>query len=423
MPFSLPDLPYAHDALEPTIDARTMEIHHGKHHQAYVDNANKALEGTDLADAPVEEVLAKLDTLPADKQAAVRNNAGGHANHSLFWTIMGPDGGGEPVGRARRRDRRPSAASTALKEQVNDAGVKRFGSGWTWVVADGGSLSVLSTREPGLAHLRRQDADPRHRRLGARLLPQLPEPAPGLPGGVVECRQLGRGGEAVRAGELTRALFTGGTGKLGAVSRGTAAPGGLAGARGGKPRRRPRRTPTRPARSWHARQRSSAASTSSSTAPGPGSRRSRFEEVSEEDVDRAFGATVKGSFFVTQAAVPHLRESRGLVVMIEDVAAYQPWPAFAAHGAAKAAQAMLTRTLAKALAPEIRVCGIAPGPVALEPGDDEARRAAETALRRVGSPDDVAEAILYLAGADFVTGTTIAVDGGRLLQTGSSGHA
>ena len=148
-----------------------------------------------------------------------------------------------------------------------------------------------------------------------------------------------------------------------------------------------------------------------------------FEQVSEADVDAALGATVKGSFFVTQAATPHLRESRGLVVMIEDVAAYQPWPAFAAHCAAKAAQAMLTRTLAKALAPDVRVCGIAPGPVALEPGDDRARRAAETALRRVGSPDDIAGAIVYLAGADFVTGATIAVDGGRLLQTGSSGHA
>jgi pteridine reductase len=149
----------------------------------------------------------------------------------------------------------------------------------------------------------------------------------------------------------------------------------------------------------------------------------RFEEVSEEDVDRALGATVKGSFFVTQAAAPHLRASRGLVVMVEDVAAYQPWPSFAAHCAAKAAQAMLTRTLAKALAPDVRVCGIAPGPVALEPGDDEARRAAETVLRRIGSPEDVAEAILYLAGAGFVTGATIAVDGGRLLQTGSPGHA
>jgi pteridine reductase len=148
-----------------------------------------------------------------------------------------------------------------------------------------------------------------------------------------------------------------------------------------------------------------------------------FEQVTEADVDAALGATVKGSFFVTQAAVPHLRESRGLVIMVEDVAAYQPWPAFAAHCAAKAGQAMLTRTLAKALAPDVRVCGIAPGPVALEPGDNRERRAAETALRMVGSPDDIAGAILYLAGADFVTGATIAVDGGRLLQTGSSGHA
>jgi NAD(P)-dependent dehydrogenase (short-subunit alcohol dehydrogenase family) len=149
----------------------------------------------------------------------------------------------------------------------------------------------------------------------------------------------------------------------------------------------------------------------------------RFEDVSEEDVDAALGATVKGSFFVTQAAARHLRTSRGLVVMVEDVAAYQPWPSFAAHCAAKAAQAMLTRTLAKALAPEVRVCGIAPGTVALEPGEDVERRASESALRRVGSPDDVADAILYLSGAEFVTGTTVVVDGGRLLQSGGSGHA
>lgn len=148
----------------------------------------------------------------------------------------------------------------------------------------------------------------------------------------------------------------------------------------------------------------------------------RFEDVSEEDVDAALGATVKGSFFVTQAAAPHLRTSGGLVVMVEDVAAYQPWPSFAAHCAAKAGQAMLTRVLARALAPEVRVCGVAPGPVAIEPGKED-RRAAETALGRVGSPDDVADAILYLAGARFVTGTTIVVDGGRLLQTGSTGHA
>lgn len=147
-----------------------------------------------------------------------------------------------------------------------------------------------------------------------------------------------------------------------------------------------------------------------------------FEEVGEAEVEAALGATVKGSFFVTQAAAPHLRASHGLVVMIEDVAGYQPWPSFAAHSAAKAAQAMLTRTLALALAPEVRVCGVAPGPVAVEHGQEE-RRAAETLLGRTGSPDDVAEAILYLAGAGFVTGTTITVDGGRLLQTGRGKHA
>lgn len=141
------------------------------------------------------------------------------------------------------------------------------------------------------------------------------------------------------------------------------------------------------------------------------------EDLQEGDWDAAFGATAKGSFFVTQTAAPLLRESRGLVVMIEDVAAYQPWPSFAAHCAAKAAQAMLTRVFARALAPEVRVCGIAPGPVAVDPDQIE-RRAAETLLGRVGSPDDVAEAVVFLTGADFVTGTTLVVDGGRLLQSG-----
>nr|MBA3348190.1 SDR family oxidoreductase [Actinomycetota bacterium] len=148
----------------------------------------------------------------------------------------------------------------------------------------------------------------------------------------------------------------------------------------------------------------------------------RFEDVTEADVDAALGATVKGSFFATQAAAPHLRASRGLVVMVEDVASFQPWPSFAAHCAAKAAQAMLTRTLARALAPEIRVCGVAPGPVAVEPEQRE-RRAAETVLGRVGDAKDVAEAILYLAGAEFVTGSSLVVDGDRLLQTGATDGA
>ena len=140
-----------------------------------------------------------------------------------------------------------------------------------------------------------------------------------------------------------------------------------------------------------------------------------FDDVSEHDWDRALGATAKGSFFVTQAAAPHLRRSElGLVVMLEDVAAYQPWPSFAPHSAAKAAQAMLTRVLARALAPDVRVCGVAPGPVAVEPEQEE-RRAAETLLGRVGSPEDVADAVMYLVSGSFVTGTSLVVDGGRLL--------
>jgi pteridine reductase len=142
-------------------------------------------------------------------------------------------------------------------------------------------------------------------------------------------------------------------------------------------------------------------------------------ELTEADWELAFGATAKGSFFVTQAAALPLRESGGTVVMIEDVAAYQPWPSFAAHSAAKAAQAMLTRVFARALAPEVRVCGIAPGSVAVEPGQEE-RRAAETLLGRVGTPDDVANAVLFVARAGFVTGTSVVVDGGRLLQSGTA---
>jgi superoxide dismutase, Fe-Mn family len=144
MPYEVPPLPYDYGALEPHIDERTMQIHHDKHHQAYVDNANKALEGTEWADRPVEEVLSHLDDIPEDKRTAVRNNAGGHANHSLFWEVMAADGG-EPDGAFRDAIERTFGSVDALKEQVNDAGVKRFGSGWTWLVADGGSLSVVST--------------------------------------------------------------------------------------------------------------------------------------------------------------------------------------------------------------------------------------------------------------------------------------
>lgn len=145
MPFELPPLPYDTAALEPHIDAKTMEIHHGKHHQAYVDNANKALEGTEWADRSVEDILAELDILPEAIRTAVRNNVGGHTNHSLFWEIMSPDGGGEPEGALGDAISSTFGGLDQLKEAVNDGGVKRFGSGWSWLVWDGTGLAVYST--------------------------------------------------------------------------------------------------------------------------------------------------------------------------------------------------------------------------------------------------------------------------------------
>src|SRR3954465_3177501 len=145
MPYELPPLPYDYAALEPTIDEQTMRIHHGKHHQAYVDNLNKALEGSEGDGRPIEQRLGDLDALPDDKQAPVRNNGGGHANHSLFWQIMKPGGGGDPSGALQQAIDDTFGDADQLKAAMNDAGVKRFGSGWTWLVWDGTGLSVYST--------------------------------------------------------------------------------------------------------------------------------------------------------------------------------------------------------------------------------------------------------------------------------------
>ncbi len=145
MPFELPPLPYAFNALEPHIDATTMEIHHDRHHKAYVDNANAALAGTAWENSTVEEVLTSLDQIPENIRGAVRNNAGGHYNHSLFWEIMGPDGGGAPGGALGAAIDSAFGSLDDLKAKVNDAGVKRFGSGWTWLVVSGGALEVMST--------------------------------------------------------------------------------------------------------------------------------------------------------------------------------------------------------------------------------------------------------------------------------------
>ncbi|HET6692357.1 MAG TPA: superoxide dismutase, partial [Miltoncostaeaceae bacterium] len=145
MPYELPPLPYDYDALEPHIDADTMRLHHDKHHQTYVTNLNAALEGTEWDGRPLEQVLDLLDEIPADKRAAVRNNGGGHANHTLFWETMSPDGGGAPTGDLAKAIDDTFGGFEELKRQMTDAGLKRFGSGWSWLAHDGTGLVVLST--------------------------------------------------------------------------------------------------------------------------------------------------------------------------------------------------------------------------------------------------------------------------------------
>jgi Fe-Mn family superoxide dismutase len=145
MPYEVPPLPYDYAALDPHIDEATMRVHHDKHHQAYVDKVNAALEGTEWADKPIEEVIANLDSLPADKKGPVRNNGGGHLNHTLFWESMSPDGGGAPSGDLGSAIEDAFGSFDAFKEQFEAAGVGQFGSGWAWLVLDGGSLKITST--------------------------------------------------------------------------------------------------------------------------------------------------------------------------------------------------------------------------------------------------------------------------------------
>lgn len=149
MPFTLPALPYEKNALEPHIDATTMEIHHGKHHKAYVDNANKALEGTRFADMDPITVIKSLADLPEDKRGSVRNNAGGHVNHSMFWQVMAPagkGGGGEPTGALANAINAAFGSVATFKEKFQEAGAKRFGSGWAWLcLMPGGKLEICST--------------------------------------------------------------------------------------------------------------------------------------------------------------------------------------------------------------------------------------------------------------------------------------
>jgi len=145
MAYQVPPLPYDYDALEPHIDAQTMTLHHDKHHQAYVDKANDALAGGPLDGKPIEEVIANLGQVPEDKRGAVRNNGGGHLNHSLFWESMSPNGGGAPDGDLGNAIDAAFGSFDAFKEQFEAAGVARFGSGWAWLVVDGGTLKITST--------------------------------------------------------------------------------------------------------------------------------------------------------------------------------------------------------------------------------------------------------------------------------------
>ena len=145
MAYSLPELPYAYDALEPSIDARTMEIHHSKHHQAYISKVNAAIEGTDLESLSIEDLVSGLASVPADKKGAVRNNGGGHANHSLFWTVMGPGKGGQPTGDLADAINKAFGSLDEMKSQFATAAGTRFGSGWAWLYVDSGELKVGST--------------------------------------------------------------------------------------------------------------------------------------------------------------------------------------------------------------------------------------------------------------------------------------
>ena len=145
MAFSLPDLPYAADALEPHIDAQTMNIHHGKHHNAYTTKLNDAVAGTDLESKSAEEIISNLDAVPENIRGAVRNNGGGYVNHNLFWTVMGPGKGGEPAGALGDAIASTFGSFDAFKEQFANAAATRFGSGWAWLVVKDGALAVTST--------------------------------------------------------------------------------------------------------------------------------------------------------------------------------------------------------------------------------------------------------------------------------------
>jgi superoxide dismutase, Fe-Mn family len=145
MAYAVPPLPYAYDALEPHIDKATMEFHHDKHHQAYVTAVNAALEGTPLADTPIDGLLGDLSQVPADKLTAVKNNGGGHYNHTMFWENMSPDGGGEPSGELGHAINSTFGSFADFQAKIKETGIKQFGSGWSWLILDGSNLAIVGS--------------------------------------------------------------------------------------------------------------------------------------------------------------------------------------------------------------------------------------------------------------------------------------
>ncbi len=204
MAHELPPLPYDYAALEPVIDTATMKLHHDMHHAAYVKNLNAALEKhPNLQSKSAEDLIRDLNAIPEDIRGAVRNNGGGHVNHSMFWKIMKPQGGGDPTGPIAQAISKAFGSFKDFQTKFNDAGVKQFGSGWAWLAAKpNGDLQVLSTAEPGQPHFARPVPHHGQRCVGARLLLEVQQPPSRIFGGVVERGELGGDQQALRIPEV-----------------------------------------------------------------------------------------------------------------------------------------------------------------------------------------------------------------------------
>ena len=209
MAFEVPPLPYDYSALEPYIDTQTMQLHHDKHHQAYVTNLNAAVEkAPELKNLTVEDLIKGLENVPEAVRGAVRNNGGGHINHTMFWTIMGPNSGGEPSGAIAEAIKSTFGDFASFKEKFNDAGLKQFGSGWAWLVRDsGGKLSIMSTPNQDNPLTQGLLSGDGQRRLGARLLLEISEPPCRLPQRVVERRELARSEQALPVGQVIASVM------------------------------------------------------------------------------------------------------------------------------------------------------------------------------------------------------------------------